>query len=102
MIKRFAICPIRSAIPDIAYVVVLQHEFVDIVTTRLVVPLVDERRLRRVSQVHPLIEFGGARMIIAVEQLAAVPRSLLGDPVGSAEAKRDEIVRALDFLMSGF
>lgn len=41
-------------------------------------------------------------MIIAVEQLAAVPRSLLGDPVGSAEAKRDEIVRALDFLMSGF
>ena len=52
-------------------------------------------------RLHPTIELGGRRYTMFVQELAAVPRQLLGRVVGSAEAHRYAIVAALDLLFTG-
>jgi hypothetical protein len=43
----------------------------------------------------------GKRYIALIEHLAAVPRTVFGKTVGSAEPQRYEIVAALDLLFTG-
>ena len=55
-----------------------------------------------VPKLHLLTEVNGAPHVIVMSQLIALPAREIGPVVGSAEAIRDEIVAAVDLLVSGF
>jgi hypothetical protein len=50
---------------------------------------------------HPAVEVSGSLYVVLVEETAAIPRQMLGRVLGSAEAKRYEIIAALDMLFTG-
>jgi len=55
-----------------------------------------------VPRLHVAIDVGGARHLILMTQLAAIPAYDLGPIVASAAAQRDAIVQAVDLLVTGF
>ena len=101
---QYAICPVRTlpGAPSRTWAVVLQHEDVGAAATRLVAPLATTEDMRPVERLHPLIMFQDHEYFIAIDQMAAIPRSSIGPEAGDASHLRDEITRALDFLFTGF
>ncbi|EAQ02344.1 hypothetical protein OB2597_19716 [Pseudooceanicola batsensis HTCC2597] len=57
---------------------------------------------RLVPKLHIAFDLDGRPHVILMSQLIALPASEIGRAVGSAEAWRDEIVMAVDLLVSGF
>ena len=58
--------------------------------------------LKPVSHLMPLVQFDGGTYVLMTPQLAGVARSDLGPSAGSLAERRDVIVAAMDFLLSGF
>ena len=85
------------------YVVDVQHDILEDIATRVVVPLVPvegaslpERRL------NPLFTIEDERVMLLPQQIAAIPKALLKQPVQDLSADADKITAAIDFLMQGF
>lgn len=55
-----------------------------------------------VPLLHVAVEMEGEASLILMTQMIALPSAVLGPVVGSAEAVRDKIVRAVDLLVLGF
>jgi toxin CcdB len=49
----------------------------------------------------PVVEIAGRSYIVLTPQLAGIAKSELGPPVADLAARRDEIIAALDFLITG-
>ena len=50
----------------------------------------------------PLVEFDGDTYVLMTPQLAGIAQKELGPRAGSLAERRDTIVAAMDFLLSGF
>lgn len=55
-----------------------------------------------VPKLHIAIHLDGIPHVIIISQMIALPGSAIGPAVGDASAWRDEIVAAVDLLVSGF
>lgn len=55
-----------------------------------------------VPKLHIPIKVDAAAYVILMSQMVALPLGDIGPVVGSADAWRDEIVAAVDLLVSGF
>lgn len=53
-------------------------------------------------KLHILIHLDGVPHVVIMSQLVAIPGAQIGSIIGDASAWRDEIVAAIDFLVSGF
>lgn len=86
------------------YLLNAQSDLLDIVRTRVVVPLIPERQdgPRPATRLHPVFEIDGTRYILATHLIATVPVDILKEPRGSLMEQRDMITAALDFLFQGF
>jgi len=90
---------------DSPYLLDVQAELLDMLETRVVIPL---RRLERLSGVRPpsdltpIVEVGGISCLVDTAQLASVSVRALKKSVGSLADRRDDITRALDFLFQGY
>jgi len=86
------------------FLVDVQSNLLEDLRTRVVVPLSKVASLARkpVSQLTPLLQFEGDTYVLVTPQLAGIPRSELGAVSGSLSDRRDTIVAALDFLLTGF
>jgi toxin CcdB len=89
-------------LPGGVLVVDLQTDLIGLNATRIVAPLRDDGLYARFPGLTPTTEFEGRRWIIRLQELAAVPASELGPPVGSLGQLRDELKRGLDILIDGF
>ena len=88
---------------DFPYLLDIQSDFLDRLRTRLVVPLMPlERFGTPIERLNPVFEVDGGPHVAVFTELAGVSDSLLGEAVGSAAARRDEIVAAVDFMIRGF
>lgn len=86
-----------------ALVVACQADLHDQLPTRFVIPLQPAMAQYPAKQsLNPYILIDDEAFVLATEHASAVRASLLGKPIGSAREYRDEIVRALDFLITGF
>lgn len=87
---------------EIPYLLDVQSDLLDPLATRVVVPLV---RLAAaptpVRHLNPVFEVQGERVVLSTPELAGIPRAALGEKVGNLAQRRDEIVRALDVLITG-
>ena len=87
---------------DIPYLLDLQSDLLDPLTTRVVIPLIRHSSMPKPARhLNPVFEVCGERVVLSTAELAGVPRSALGEVVGSLSAHRDGIIRAIDFLIAG-
>ncbi|MFN3937042.1 MAG: CcdB family protein [Gemmobacter sp.] len=82
-------------------VVDLQTDLIGIEASRIVAPLRGAGHYAAFPGLTPEVETDGARWIVRVQELAAVPATELGAPVGSLAGHRDALKRALDILIDG-
>lgn len=85
------------------YLVDLQSELLaEVLATRLVAPIARPALIKRpIAELTPVIHFRGADYVIDIPQMAAVVKKSLGAPIGSLEAYRSELIRAVDRLVTG-
>ncbi|OIO66717.1 MAG: plasmid maintenance protein CcdB [Zetaproteobacteria bacterium CG_4_9_14_3_um_filter_49_83] len=96
----------RNPNPDtntlIPYLLDVQADLLDLLTTRVVAPL---HTLKSISvplrHLNPVLEVNGERLVLSTAELAAVAKAVLGEPVGNVRSYRDDIIAALDFVFAG-
>ncbi len=80
----------------------LQHKLLEGLATRLVAPVyaLNERDVP-VLRLNPLVEIEGKRYVVALQELSTARVKELGKKVATIEQWRDEIIAAMDFLITG-
>ena len=84
------------------YLVVLQSDWVTESSTVIVAPLVASDRIGGHPRLYPEFTIAGRQLVLAITDLAALPRARLSRRVGDLRGERDRIVMALDLLFTGF
>ncbi len=81
----------------------VQSELLDTLNTRLVIPLTPLELLEKKAPSHlcPTIHIDEGEFVILTHQMASVPAKLLSDPIDDISTFRDEIIAAIDFLITG-
>jgi toxin CcdB len=92
--------PSKARVP---YVLDVQADLLKSLATRVVIPLVAPAEVGNqiIRHLHFEVEVNGRRFVALSSELAAIPVKALGARVGSVADRREEIVRALDVLISG-
>jgi toxin CcdB len=85
------------------YVVDVQSRLLDDLATRVVIPLIPHRSAPAIplKTLNPVFSIAGDAFVLMTQAMASVPLIQLRDPVGSLADQRDDIVRAIDALLSG-
>lgn len=81
----------------------LQADLLRDLATRVVAPLTAVKRLqdRPISRLNPVVEVEGNQYAVLFQELAAVPVSALGVVAGNLQARRGDMIAALDLLFTG-
>lgn len=96
----------RNASPEtsvaIPYLLDVQSELLDRLATRTVIPLYRQDVMPRpIAHLHPVFVVLGERLVLSTAEIAGIPRSMLGEPVGNLSEHGAEIDHALGFAFSG-
>ena len=84
------------------FLVDIQADLLDHLTTRVVVPLLPAAEAPSpVGHLHPRFELEGVSYILATHLLSAVPAVELKARRGSLAHRRYDIIHAIDALLSG-
>ncbi|MGA8392373.1 MAG: CcdB family protein [Burkholderiaceae bacterium] len=88
----------------IPYVLDVQSNFLDGLSTCLVIPLAMPQALDTlpILRLNPSVDVGGNTLVVLTQDMAPVPRRLLKHPVANLSTQREETLAALDFLFTGF
>ncbi|WP_456403373.1 CcdB family protein [Hydrogenimonas sp.] len=78
----------------------IQNDLHEGLATRIVVPLVKD--LEPITHLNPVFTVNGKDVVMVTQEMATVPMELCKMKVASLANKRDEIVAAIDFLVTGF
>lgn len=91
----------RSTFP---FLVDVQSDLLEPLGTRVVVPLTRAAALAKkpVSHLTPTVMFDGEPYVLITPQLAGIARSELGPRAGTLANEREQILGAIDFLLTGF
>ena len=85
------------------YLLDVQNPYISDINTRIVIPI---GKLALFNNEHldlltPVVTFDDQDLILLVPQIASVPAKTLGTKVGTLGQFRDDIVRAIDFAITG-
>jgi toxin CcdB len=85
------------------YVVDIQSRLLDEMSTRVVIPLIPKPQAPAIPArtLNPAFAIDGAEHVLMTQNMAAVPLTELRVSVGTLASHRDEIIRAVDALLSG-
>ena len=84
----------------VPYLLDVQHDLLKHLKTRVVIPLVSENR--PITHLNPVAEIEGKRWMLSTQETAGVSIDVLGKKVTSLKQNRDDIVHAVDFMITGF
>jgi len=89
----------RQAIP---YLLDVQADLLDSLTTRVVVPLLRAEIMGlSASKLNPKFTINNTVVVMSSAELAGVSIRTLGEKVASLKVQRNEIIAALDLLFTG-
>jgi len=90
----------KSAVPLLLDV---QSDLIAELGTRVVVPLYTAAAMKgkTLKTLTPTFTIAGKQYVMVTPQLAGIARKQLGTPVADLSAHRDEIIAALDLLITG-
>jgi toxin CcdB len=84
------------------FVLDVQAELLDELKTRVVIPLLALPRFPKpAKRLNPLFTVARRRHVMATQFMAAIPVAELREPIGTLALHRDEIIGAIDMLLSG-
>ena len=84
------------------YLLNVQSDLITDLNTVVVIPLLPSRSVpNALRYLHPIFPINGQPYVLVTHLLTAIPSRELSKSAGSLEPRRDEIVRALDTLLSG-
>jgi len=87
----------------IPYLLDVQADLLDSLSTRAVVPLVAASTTgKAIQHLNPEFIIKDTAIFMSTAELAGVPVRSMGKKVGSLKDQRHEIIAALDFLFIGF
>jgi toxin CcdB len=92
-----------STRPLYPYLVDIQSETLNNLKTTVVIPLIAEKDYagKPLSNLHPLFKISGKKYIGMTTLIASVDKIILGDKITSLSHHRDQIISALDFMITG-
>lgn len=80
----------------------VQADLLEGLATRVLVPLTRaEEHAPPLSILNPTAKVEGVEYVLEFQELAAVPRSALAEPIASLAARRSEWIAAVDLLFNG-
>jgi hypothetical protein len=85
----------------VPFLVVLQHDHVEGLPTRIVAPVLGSRGETFPTRVTLDIEIAGETLTISMPELFSLPTKRLGPVVGNLASRHHDIVRSLDRLITG-
>lgn len=90
----------NQAVP---YLLDVQADLLDTLSTRVVVPLVAASTVgKTIRHLNPAFVIKGTAVFMSTAELAGIPVQSMGKKVSSLKDQRHEIIAALDFLFTGF
>lgn len=94
--------PVRSEVKDIPFLLDVQSDFLEMLETRMIVPMRRADRFRKtIEHLNPVFEHDGQKLVLDAASMASVPRPELKQLVANLRTQRLEIENALDFLFTG-
>ena len=84
----------------IPFLLDIQNDILNNLSTRVVVPLVLNMKPAKI--LNPQFEINGLIVTMSTAELAGISVNNLGSTVCSVGDKRDEIISAVDFMITGF
>ncbi len=102
--KQFDIVanPNKATRAQYPFLVVLQHDRLAEYSGVVVAPLHPISPTFVKTRLHPFIQFENKSFVIITEEMAAIPRVLLGRVLGSAADHRYAIIGAIDLVFTGY
>lgn len=85
---------------EIPFLLDIQNDMLKNLSTRVVVPLVLSMKPAKI--LNPTFRVDGLEATMSTAELAGVSIEYLGEFVCSAADKREEIISAIDFMITGF
>jgi toxin CcdB len=101
---QFDVCRNTNPAPSrvIPYLLEVQSDLLDVLATRVVVPLVLATEMGKTAKtLNPQFEIEGVSVVMSTPEIAGVPCRVLGEKVASLQQQRKEIIAALDLLFTG-
>ena len=90
----------NQAIP---YLLDVQADLLDALVTRVVVPLISITAAGKpIKQLNPEFTVNENSVIMSTAELAGISIQSMGKKAGTLKDRRNEIIAALDFLITGF
>ena len=87
----------------IPYLLDIQSDLLANLATRVVVPLITATAMgKAIKHLNPQFTVKRVKVFMATAELAGIPVRALGETVESLKDRRDDIISALDFLITGF
>ena len=84
----------------VPYLLDIQNDILKNLTTRVVIPLVVTNQA--INILNPKFTIKNIDVILSTAELASIPMEILGNKVCSLKDRREEIIGAVDFLLTGF
>jgi len=87
----------------IPFLLDIQNDLLNNLTTRVVIPLYTSSAMGKAAKhLNPHFSIKRTTVIMSTAELAGVAVNSLGDKVCSLKEHRNEIIAAIDFLVTGF
>lgn len=88
---------------EFPYLLDIQSNTLGKLATRMIVPMIPASKIsKKISIINPIITIDSIKYIALFDELASYPKSELIDIICNAANKRDELLKAFDFLIQGY
>ncbi|WNN48712.1 CcdB family protein [Siccibacter colletis] len=86
------------------YLIGVQSDLVDVLSTRVVIPLIPASMAEKPlpARLNPVIQIDGEDYFVMTSEMASVSKTAMGDWTCSAMPWRTQIKSGMDFLFDGF
>lgn len=102
--ESFSVFSNKSATEEnYPYLMDVQSELLSGLETRLVIPLMKKEGVGRgvIKILNPIVRIGTLDYVVLTQQMAAIPKAILGHKIKDCDFDRAEVLGAIDFLVTG-
>ena len=78
----------------------IQNDILKNLSTRVVIPLIVSSK--SINLLNPKYTINGITVALSTAEIASIPMEIFGNKISSLKDKREEIIGAVDFLVTGF
>ena len=86
------------------YLIDVQNQLLESLETHLVIPLVQLSKYEKtpIKDLMPIVVIDNKQFVLLTPQMAGIHKKYLGTTIAELQKSRQEIVSAIDFLLTGF